>query len=72
MSPTPETFGVIAGHRVRVKPEFLPRRHNPREVFMVIEAPAPSHRGILVLEGQLSSYRLKINTDTDALTEKIE
>ena len=72
MTPSPYELGVCAGERVRVKQNLLPEGSNPREVFTVIEAPAPPKLGHLILKGNLSGREIKTFSRADSLTEKLK
>lgn len=73
MTPSPYELGIIAGDKVRVKPDFLPEKtSNPREVYTVIEAPIPPKFGHFILKGNLTGKEIKTFSKVDSLTEKIK
>lgn len=72
MTPSPHELGIIAGNKVRVKPDLLSKGSNPREVFTVIKAPVYPEKGELVLKGSLSGQEVITYSRTNSLTEKVD
>lgn len=72
MTPSPHELGIIAGNKVRVKPCFLSKGSNPREVFIVTKAPSPSEKGEVILKGNLSNQEITTYSRADSLTEKVD
>lgn len=71
--PTAEQLHLTAGSKIRVNPNFLPiGSKTPREVFRVVEAPAPDILGTIVAIGLLSGSKLVFGSTENVISEVVK